>query len=190
MVRRRHVYHVAGYDPIGAAWYRVFKRELVTFARTWNVSSVASDPTRRSEATNSRWRVTTRAANWHVETVYEPLLWDDIVLADFARPMTKRLAKSSCAFLDIVMTGTAFRYFRANWQYSLFFLFPFFLLFAFAVVAVAIAHWVAGAMAHSSISHVALIVALSAAIFTVFLHWPGQRWRVQQALDDWIFSWD
>ncbi len=104
--------------------------------------------------------------------------------------MTKRLAKSSCAFLDIVMTGTAFRYFRANWQYSLFFLFPFFLLFAFAVVAVAIAHWVAGAMAHSSISHVALIVALSAAIFTVFLHWPGQRWRVQQALDDWIFSWD
>src|SRR5712692_390818 len=190
MVRRRHVYHVAGYDPIGAAWYRVFKRELVTFARTWNVSSAVSDPTARSEASNLQWNVTTRAPNWQVETVYEPLLWDDIVLADFARSMTKRLAESSFAFLDIVMTGAAFRYLEANWQYALFFLFPFFLLLAFAVVAVAIAHWVASSMALAYISHVALIVALSVAIFTVFLHWPGRRWRVQQGLDDWIFSWD
>src|SRR5690348_2942212 len=127
MVRRRHVYHVAGYDPIGAAWYRVFKRELVTFARTWNVSSTISDATLESGTSNPRWNVTTRAPNWQVETVYEPLLWDDIVLGDFARPMANRLIKSSFAFFDIVMRGVAFQYFEANWQYGLFFLFPFFL---------------------------------------------------------------
>ena len=190
MVRRRHVYHVAGYDPIGAAWYRVFKRELVTFARTWNVSSTVSDPTPQAEASNVRWNITTRAPNWQVETVYEPLLWDDIVLADFARPTAKRLVKSLSAFLDIVMTGAAFRYWKANWQYALFFLFPFFLLFAFAAVAIAIAHWAASSVALAYISHVALVVALSVAIFTVLLRWPGRRWRVQQGLDDWIFSWD
>jgi pimeloyl-ACP methyl ester carboxylesterase len=190
MVRWRHVYHVAGYDPVGAAWYRVFKRELAIFARTWNVCSEASDPIRQPEALNVRWNIATRAPNWHVETVYEPLLWDDIVLADFTRPVMKRLAASCLAFLDIVMTGTAFRYLRASWQYALFFLFPFFLLVTFGAAAVAAAFWGASFFALPSTMQIALIIALSVAIFTGLLHWPGQRWRLQQALDDWIFSRD
>jgi pimeloyl-ACP methyl ester carboxylesterase len=168
----------------------VFKRELTTFARTWNVSPEVSDIIPASKASNAHWKVTTRAPNWHVETVYEPLLWDDIVLADFARPTTERLRKSSSAFLDIVTTGAAFRYFKANWQYALFFLFPFFLLFAFGVVAIAIAHGAAGFLALAPLAHVSLVVALGVAIFIALLRWPGRRWRVQQALDDWIFSWD
>jgi pimeloyl-ACP methyl ester carboxylesterase len=190
MVRQRHVFHLAGYDPIGAAWYRVFKRELLTFALTWNVCTAVSDFTPQSEASHAQWKVTTRAPNWQVETIYELPLWDDIVLTDFAQPVTKRLVKSLFAFLDIVTTGTALRYFRANWQYALFFLFPFFLLLVFAVVAVAIAHGVASSIALPYILHVAVIVALSVSIFILLLHWPGRRWRVQQGLDDWIFSWD
>jgi Alpha/beta hydrolase family len=190
MVRRRHVYHIAGYDPIGAAWYRVFRRELATFARTWNVDAAVSDPTPQSQASNARWTVTTRAANWHVETAYELLLWDDIVLGDFAGPITRRLAKSSRAFLDIVLTGAAARYWKANWQYALFFLFPFFLLFTLAVAAVATAYFAASAMPVPYVVRVVLFVALAAGIFVILLHWPGRRWRVQQGLDDWIFSWD
>ena len=94
MVRQRHVFHLAGYDPIGAAWYRLFKRELATFARTWNVCSAVSDVTPQSEASHAQWKVRSRAPNWQVETTYELLLWDDIVLADFAQPTTKRLARS------------------------------------------------------------------------------------------------
>lgn len=190
MIRRRHVYHVAGYDPIGAAWYRLFKRELGTFARTWNVSAKISDSSLQPEPSHARWNVTTCGANWQVETTYELLLWDDIVLADFARPMAERLVKSSLAFLDIVKTGSAFRYFRANWQYALFFLFPFFLLCVFAAAGAAIAHWVARALATSSIWYGVLLAAVTAAVFTVLLYWPGKRWGVQQALDDWIFSRD
>jgi pimeloyl-ACP methyl ester carboxylesterase len=189
MVRQRHVFHLAGYDPIGAAWYRQFKRELAIFARTWSICSAVSEFT-QSSASHAQWKVTTRALNWQVETIYELLLWDDIVLADFGQPMTKRLAKSSFAFFDIVMTGTAFHYLRANWQYALFFLFPFFLLSVFAVIAVAMANWVASSMTLPHIPHVAVLVALSVSIFALLLHWPGRRWRVQQGLDDWIFSWD
>jgi pimeloyl-ACP methyl ester carboxylesterase len=188
MIRRRQVYHVAGYDPIGAGWFRLFERELGKFAQTWNVSSAVSDPASQSEASVARWRVTTSGPNWQVETVYELLLWDDIVLGDFARPTSKRLVHSLFAFFDIVMTGTAFRYLRANWQYALFFLFPFFLLCGFAVAAVLIAHWLASSLALSYMLYVVLVVALGVAIFTLLLHWPGQRWGLQQALDDWIFS--
>src|SRR5215210_184538 len=190
MIRRRHVYHVAGYDPIGAGWYRLFKRELGKFAQTWNVSSAVSDPAAQSEASVARWTVTTSGPNWQVETVYDLLLWDDIVLADFARPAAKRIVQSLFAFFNIVMTGTAFRYFGANWQYALFFLFPFLLLCTFALAAAAIAHWLASSLTVSFIVYVVLVIAFGAAIFTVLLHWPGQRWGVHQALDDWIFSRD
>jgi pimeloyl-ACP methyl ester carboxylesterase len=190
MIRRRQVYHVAGYDPIGAGWHRLFKRELAIFARTWNVSSAVSDPTPSPEKSVARWTVTTCGPNWQVETAYELLLWDDIVLADFARPMLDRLGKSSLAFLDIVTTGTAFRYFGANWQYALFFLFPFFLLGTFAIAGALIAHWLVSSLALSYIFYAVLVFMLGGAIFTLLLHWPGQRLGLQQALDDWIFSCD
>jgi pimeloyl-ACP methyl ester carboxylesterase len=191
VVTRRRVYHVAGYDPIGAAWYRVFKRELVTFTQTWGVASEISDLIPRSETSNARWKVTTRAPNWHVETIYEPLLWDDIVLNDRSQPLTKRLTKSCFAFFDFLMKGAAFRYFKAHWQYGFFFLYPFFWVFVFAVVAVAVAYWIVSlAAALTPVWHVGLIAAVSAVIFTALLHWPGRRLRVQQGLDDWIFSYD
>jgi hypothetical protein len=57
MVRRRHVYHVAGYDPIDAgAQYRRFRRQLDIFQRTWNVAATLSEhsndqSSRRTRAT-------------------------------------------------------------------------------------------------------------------------------------------
>jgi pimeloyl-ACP methyl ester carboxylesterase len=190
MVRRRHVFHIAGYDPIGANWFRLFKRELAKFARTWSVSPVVSDLTPQAAASNAKWKVTTSAPNWRVEAVYELLLWDDIVLSDFARPMPQRLARSSLAFFNIVMSGTAFRYFKANWQYAIFFLFPFLLLAAFGAVAIATAYSIVNWAALSFILSVLLMVALSLALFVLLLRWPGRRLGLQQALDDWIFSYD
>jgi hypothetical protein len=190
MVKRRYVFHIAGYDLIGSAWYRVFKRELTTFAQTWNVSSVLSDLEPRSPNANPRWTVISSAANWQVETTYEQLLWDDIVSSDFARPLAPRLAKSSLAFLDFVLSGVLFRYFKANWQYAVFFLFPYLFLCASAVVATAVAYWTASSMGLSPAPRGGVTAALGVAVFFGLLHYPGRQWRVQQALDDWIFSWD
>ena len=190
MVKRRYVFHIAGYDPIGAAWYRLFKRELAKFAQLWNVRPTLSDLERSSQEPNARWTVVTSAANWRVETVYEPLLWDDIVLSDFARPTRERLAKSSLAFLDIVLSGVVFRYFKANWQYALFFLFPYLLVCAFALVAAAVAYWAASWATLAPVPRIAVTAVLAVPLFIGLLYWPGRRWRVQQALDDWIFSWD
>jgi hypothetical protein len=89
-----------------------------------------------------------------------------------------------------MLTGTAARYFKATWQYGIFFLFPFASLLVFGFVAVAIAHYPATALTSSSAVAAVYLVALSAALFIALLFWPGQRWGVQHSLDDWIFSWD
>jgi pimeloyl-ACP methyl ester carboxylesterase len=190
MIRRRYVYHLCGYGPIGAGWYRVFKRELPTFARTWNLSSQVSEPSLDPATSGPHWQATTSAANWRVETGYGMLVWDDIILSDFARPTTGRLARSTLAFVDFMLTGSAARYFKANWQYGLFFLFPFVLLLGFLVVAMVIAYHLAGLLLSSYALQLALMVPLGAAIFLILLRWPGQRWSVLHGLDDWIFSWE
>ena len=190
MIRRRGVYHITGYDPIGAAWHKLFKRELATFARTWNVSSEISDFTSRTQDSNPRWTVTSAASNWRVETLYETLLWDDIVLADFARPTSERLRKSFSAFFDFMWSGAVLQYFKANWQYGLFFLFPYLLLCLFAAVALAVALTAVSFVALPSVLQIAAALVLSVVFFFGLLRWPGRRWRVAQGLDDWIFSWD
>jgi pimeloyl-ACP methyl ester carboxylesterase len=190
MISRRYVYHLCGYGPIGAGWYRVFKRELPTFARTWNLGAQVSEPSPDPATSGPHWQVTTSGPNWRVETGYGMLVWDDIILSDFARPTAGRLARSALAFLDFMRTGSAARYFKANWQYGLFFLFPFVLLLGFLVVAMVIAYYVAGLLLSSHALQLALVVPLGAAIFLILLRWPGQRWSVLHGLDDWIFSWE
>jgi pimeloyl-ACP methyl ester carboxylesterase len=190
MIRRRYVYHLCGYGPIAAGWYRVFKRELPKFAKTWNLSSQVSEPSPDPATASPHWQATTSATNWRVETGYGMLSWDDIILSDFARPTSTRLTRSLRAFVDFMLTGSVVRYFKANWQYGLFFLFPFVLLFVFFLVAVGGAYYVASWLLSSHVLQVALFVPLSAALFITLLHWPGRRWSVLHGLDDWIFSWD
>src|SRR6266566_6021232 len=134
MIRRRHVYHVAGYDPIDAsALYRRFARQLDVFRRTWNVDATLSALEQPNAQSRAWWTVSARAANWQVEAVHEALLWDDIVRGDFTRPLPVRLFKVARAYLDYIVTGTMFRYIFANQRYAVFFLFPIFsvVLFAF-----------------------------------------------------------
>ena len=189
MIRRRHVYHIAGYDPVGAGWHRIFKRELALFSRTWNVNTILTERS-SSSAERASWDVVTSGPDWQVQTTYELLLWDDIVSADFRRPMLSRLVRGWSAFLDIVGTGTAFRYLRANWQYALFFLYPYALMAAFALAACVAAGFLASWLSHSTVMYVALLVVFAAGIFLALFNWPGRRMGLQQALDDWIFSRD
>src|SRR5437588_546233 len=121
MIRRRHVFHIAGYDPLGAPrQHRSFARQAAIFTKTWNVTATVSELQQPSEASSPRWTINTAARNWQVETVYEPLMWDDIVLADMAKPMAMRLGRSAGAFVDFVGSGAVSRYFRAYYRYGLF----------------------------------------------------------------------
>jgi pimeloyl-ACP methyl ester carboxylesterase len=187
MIRRRHVYHVAGYDPIDAgAQYRRFARQLDVFRRTWNVEATLSALEQSTEQSRAWWTVSARAANWQVEAAHEALLWDDIVRGDFTRPLPLRLFKAARAYLDFIVTGTMFRYIFANQRYAIFFLFPILAVILFAVGGWLVAHLLTAFLGLEGMTAAAAGIAVGVAVFLVLLRWPGGRWRVQQLLDDWI----
>ena len=189
MIARRHVFHVAGYDPYDiAAQHRRFRRELAKFATTWNVSASTSDVLQQDDVTS--WTATTRGPNWAVETTFEPLDWHDIVRADVAKPALPRLASGAAVFADIIVSGTFLRYFAASHRYAFFFLMPFLDVVLFAVAGALAGYALAGGLALAGLARAAVAVALALALFALLMRWPGRPWRVEQGLADWICARD
>jgi hypothetical protein len=115
MIARRHVYHLAGYDPIDAeAQHRRFGRQLDIFRRTWNVTASLGPLEKPDGQHAARWNINTHGPDWQVDAVHEVWRWDDIVRADFLRPLPVRLVKAAVAYADFIATGTMFRYVMAN----------------------------------------------------------------------------
>jgi hypothetical protein len=216
MVQKRHFFHVSGFDPYDiTALHRRFVREAAVFAATWNVTIAVSPlhqrgaaspgattqaETTKAETTQSpppdngdgHWTVTASAPGWQVRASYEQLDWSDIVRAELARPVLRRLWNGATTFVDIIATGTAWRYFAANWRYGAFFLVPFLDVLLFAAIAVA-AGWVAVSATRPALGGLAgglAGVLVAGVAFALLLRWPGERWRVHQGLADWIFARD
>jgi hypothetical protein len=186
VIARRHVFHVGGYDPIAVeARYRRFQRELSIFERTWGVTSVTSELVPAADNTPAWWMVTTQGPNWRVETIYEVLTWDDIILADFARPMGPRIVNWMKAFHEFILSGTVLKYFWASWSYGLFFFYPIAHVVLFACVAFVLGLWLGASFGFTSLL---VAGAIGMPIFIGLFMTLGRRWRVNQAFEDWIFA--
>jgi hypothetical protein len=187
MVQNRYFFHAAGFDPSGlAVRHRGFCRETARFATTWNVTASVSR-LREPDADGGHWTMTTGAPGWQVRTSFECLDWSDIVRADLARPLPRRLWQAAVAFVDFVGSGTATRYFSAHWKYGIFFLVPFLDTMLFAAVALAAGGYVAFALPSAIFGAVAAAL-VTAFGFALLMRWPGKRWGVGQALADWVFA--
>src|SRR5262249_31255444 len=115
-------------------------REVARFAATWNVKAQVSPP-------DSHWTVTTRAPDWQVVTIFELLDWSDIVRGELKRSSGRKLREGLATFAEFICSGTAWRYFTANWRYGMFFLVPFLNVFLFAALGVSAAYYVGTALA-------------------------------------------
>lgn len=189
MIARRHVFHLAGYDPYDiAGQHRRFRRELAKFAATWNVSASTSDVVQQDGVTS--WNATARGPGWTVETAFEPLDWHDIVRADVARPALARVATGAAAFADFIISGTLSRYFAANHRYAFFFLAPFVDVVMFAATGALAGYALAAGLALAGIARAAVAIAAALVVFRLLMRWPGRRWQVEQALADWVFARD
>ena len=182
LITKRLVFQVGGYDPMSPeAAYRRFNRELRRFETTWGVMARTTE----AEVTpdEGRWRVVTRGPDWAVETVYHLVRWDDVIESDWKRSDWRRIPSGLLAFADFLRNGALLGYLRSNWRYAGFFLYPYVLLAAMAIVALV------GGIAVGNLSSSALVgAALAAALFVGLLQWPGRRLFVQHLLDDWIFA--
>jgi hypothetical protein len=188
MIGRRHVFLIGGYDPITPErQFERFGRSLSSFERTWNISAQTSAITDTTQV-SACWAAEAWGPNWKTRISFEMLRWDDLILRDSERGMLSRLGQSARALFDFTITGTLFRYVRANWKYAVFFLFPFFyvLLFAFGGAAAAFA---AVRLANLSGAAAAISgICIAVAIFAGLMHWLGPRRRINHVLDDAIFS--
>src|SRR5262249_14511427 len=135
------------------------------------------------------WRVSARGASWQVDAVHELLAWDDIIRGDLAGPLPARLLNAARAYFDFIATGTMFRYIKANQRYAGFFLFPLFQLALFAAVAWFFASFALQWLGLTGLGAASASAVIALVVFVALLQWPGRRWGVQHALDDWIFSW-
>ena len=197
MVQRRHFFHTPGFDPYdAAAQYRRCERELAIFAATWNVAAAVSPPGASDGADRSgnQWTITTSGPLWQVQTDYEYLDWSDIVRSEIKRGWRHRLLEGAAAFGDFIVSGTAARYFKANWRYAVFFLGPFINVVLFAAVGagvgVALAMWLASATSGpiGDLLSALIGVLVALCVFALLLRWPGQRWRLRQGFADWVFA--
>jgi len=185
-VKKRCVFFLGGYEPIPPERQRErYIRELARSGRTWaaktEVGPLDLDPGRMI----GTWRIAANGPNWSTEATYHSLLWHDIVLSDFARPTWRRLVRAVVAFGDFILTGTAFRYFRVNWRYGLFFAYPVMLLTAFAALAIYAASFVPGMGLPLS---VLLTPLVAIAVFALLMVWPGRFLLLDYMMDDWIFG--
>jgi hypothetical protein len=187
-VRRRGIFFVGGYDPKSPqAFFRIFSREIRRFEALWNVASDVTVVEAPPSAEVGTALVRTHAADWSVESEFNFLVFEGLVLRDFDLPLWFRLGKYLRAFGDLVLSGALFRYFALNWRFGLYTLFPFFMLLCFAAAGIG-----AGALIRALDLPFAAVAAPVGAclVFAICLHFLGRRWPILHLMDLWSFSID
>lgn len=185
-VKKRCVFFLGGYEPIPPERQRErYIRELARSERVWSVKTGVGPLELAPERMVGTWRIAASGPNWTTDAAYNSLLWHDIVLADFARPGWQRVPRAIVAFGDFILSGTAFRYFRVNWRYGLFFAYPVMLLLAFMALSV----YAASVLPGLGVPLAWLSVPVAAlAIFVLLMVWPGRFLLLDYMMDDWIFG--
>jgi hypothetical protein len=129
VVKNRDVIFVCGYEisrPEGH--HRRFAKELPVFEAAWNVKTDLSPPSVDAKTNVARWKLKTTGPNWEVNTDYRMFWWGDIIAPDFELSESRRLVVGVRALFDFVFSGAIVEYFRVNWRYALFFLYPYLLI--------------------------------------------------------------
>lgn len=189
MIKRRHCFHIAGYDPASPAeQYQRFLRQLEIFKRTWGLEASTSDMS--VAAAYPSWSVKTRGSNWDTHSIVEALAWDDLVHDDARRSRLIRIARAFAAYGNLLVSGTLVRYLLANTRYFMFAIVPIAETALFAIVGWWVCDWLAGALGAQGVVRTSLALLGGLVVMLGLLEWPGRRWRIYQALDDWVLSLD
>jgi hypothetical protein len=188
VVKKRDVVFVCGYEisrPEGH--HRRFSKELPLFEAAWNVKTELSPPSVDAKTNVAIWKLKTIGPNWQVDTDYRMFWWGDIIAPDFELPEWRRLIVGLRALFDFVFSGAIIEYFRINWRYALFFLYPYVLL-AFAGVG---GFYLSRKLMGDAVPYSAPIaVLIGVACVFVLLKLPPKPFYVGYLLNDWYFASD
>ncbi len=129
-VRRRQIFYIPGYDPEGRTRYRMlFVREVSRWAKRFGLPKPRIGPATLSpDGRVQSWSVAAEPAWGAARTDYDVLLWDDLVVRDFARSRFVSAGLLVLGTLQVIVTGLMVRFYRLNWKYGNVILYPFVLL--------------------------------------------------------------
>ncbi|WP_128565965.1 alpha/beta hydrolase [Methylobacterium crusticola] len=191
-VRQRHVFYLPGYDPEATKRYRaLFARELARYARRFDlprrtITRAETSPDGQSQT----WTVEAGRAGWDTRTTYEVLLWDDIVRADFRRPLILSMALLAAGILHGIVTGKLFRLYGLNWKYGNVILYPFGMTLALAAAATGLGILAARFLGDLVPGPAAAVLGALAGIGAVLAATPLlDRIFLRQLITDWVFNW-
>ncbi|THD63725.1 MAG: hypothetical protein E7813_17635 [Bradyrhizobium sp.] len=191
MIRSRHVFYLGGYDPIdAAAQYRRFSGQLKIFTRTWDVATELGELETPGATSCARWRISSSTSHWEVDTVFDVMLWDDLVRKDLSRPFFTRILKGSMHYFDFIVSGASQRYFAANWRYGFYYLYPMLLSAVLAGCAGFIGCKLAAWSGLAGFRAVVVEFPLGILMFVGLLRLVGERLRILSLLDLWSFTHD
>jgi hypothetical protein len=188
VVKKRDVVFVCGYEisrPEGH--HRRFAKELPVFEAAWNVKTELSPPVVDAKTNVSIWNLKTIGPNWQVDTDYRMFWWGDIIAPDFELSDARRLVVGFRALFDFVFSGAIIEYFRTNWRYALFFLYPYVLMALVWFGGFYVSRWLIGdSVPYSTL--IAIVIGI-ACVFGL-LKLPPKPFYVGYLLNDWYFASD
>ena len=177
---------IGGYEPNSAgAFFQRTNREYARFGETWHLNTNIGKFKLSNDRHIATVNMKTRDKGWQVDTEFNFLVWNELVLKDFAKALPVRLVHYLITFFDYVLSGTAFSFFRTNWRFALYFLFPAVMIGLFITAGLLTAK-LALMLSFNGGSIVATIAGF--AIFMSLLKWVGGRWFVLHLMDLWSFS--
>jgi pimeloyl-ACP methyl ester carboxylesterase len=191
-VARRILFYVPGYDPDAERRYRaLFVRELRRYAKGFGITMpTMSRPVTSVDGQSQSWTVEADERGSRTRTMYEVLLWSDLVRRDMARPYGLSACLNAWALLHVAANGTLARLYRANWKCGNVILYPFvmsLLLLAAPLVTGLLGHGLLG-LALGLPTWIALAAGVGIGLWGLGSVAPRlNRAFLWQLMHDWIF---
>jgi len=193
-VARRILFYVPGYDPEAERRYRaLFVREIRRYAKGFRIPPPAvTRPITSRDGRHQNWTIEAEDCRTRTRTVYEILLWSDLVQRDMARPYGVSACLNAWALLHVAANGTLLRLYRANWKCGNVILYPFvasLLLLAAALCSSLLGHGLLG-IGLGLPSWLALLAGGAAGLWGLRTLAPRlDRAFLWQLMHDWVFHW-
>lgn len=192
-VQHRHIIYIQGYDPRGLAqYYRMFRTELRKFARLYGIAATTTRPQAADSGEMASWTIETKADDWQTRTDYDFLRFEDFIQRDLAQPIWRIVFPAVWIYWRLIVRGTAYRFFAANWRFATFITYPHLILLAEAIGCAAIAfgvEWGLQRLGVPNLLGIAAAVAVFVALLGALLKYTENQTYVLYLLSDTIWTW-
>lgn len=187
-IKTRLIVNFTGYEGLHPKAVRVRHRKIMSdFDKLWQTKTTLS-PMQAADHGSGVMHVQTTAQHWQTQSEFHQFGSADIFDDYAARPLWLRLLTGSRAFMNILCSGTLWRYLRTSWRFVLFFMWPFLMMLALLGLTLGIS--AAPLLAALSPLHLLWSLPLALIIPYGLIRAFDQRLFISYLLDDWSAAYD